>query len=126
MEDIHCVSDLNGCPDHSVVWDGLEEMEEIFTEDSKVTAEWLHLISRAGDYGNKGMDVPLPESNMQCTSHTCCQVKYLGFIHKEDQNIMFSLLLAERNQYMVNKVCASEISTSIPYKAISKIPFLFT
>lgn len=38
MEDIHCISDLNGCPDHSVVWEGLEDTleEEMFTKVSEV------------------------------------------------------------------------------------------
>ena len=36
---IHCISDLNGCPDHSVVWEGLEDMKEMFNEVSEVIAE---------------------------------------------------------------------------------------
>lgn len=126
MKDIQSVSDLNGCSDHIIVWEGLEDMEEMFTEGSEVIAEWLKLISGAGNNGNKGMALSLAESNMQCKSHACYQVKCLGFTHKEDQHIMFSPFLAESIQSMLNNVCASEISSSISNKVMSKIPLLFT
>lgn len=100
-------------------------MKEIFTEVSEVIAEWLDLISGAGNYGNKGMALSLAESNTQHKSHACYQVKCLGFINEKDQHITLSLFLAESFQSMLNNICASEISASVSHKAMSKIPLLF-
>lgn len=85
-----CMGRVRGC--------GLEDVEEMFTEVTEVIAEWLNLISGGGNYGNKVMALILAESNIQCKPHVCYQVKYLGFVHKEDQHIMFSLFLAESIQ----------------------------
>lgn len=91
MQDIHCVSDLNAGPDHNVVWEGLEDIEEIFTKVSEVIAKWLNLISGTGNDDNKGMALFLAEGNTERKFHTHYQVKYLVFIHEEDQHIMLSL-----------------------------------
>lgn len=104
MKDIHCVSDLNAGQDHNAVWEGLEDKEEIFTDVSEVIAKWLNFISRAGSDGNKGTALSLAEGNMERKSHTHYQVKYLGFIHEEDQHIMLSLFLSESTPSMLNSV----------------------
>lgn len=49
-----------------MVWEGLEDIEEIFTKVSEVIAKWLNLISGAGNDGNKGMALSLAEDNTEC------------------------------------------------------------
>lgn len=111
--DIYCVSDFYGCPDHSIVWEGLEDMEKMFTEVIEVITEWLNLISGPGNYGNKGMALILAESNIQCKSHhVCYQVKFFRVCTQTGAAYNIRSF-SGRKHSVLNNVCASEISVSI-------------